>query len=335
VLPDTIAPFIRLTNTVDGQVFSDNTTIITGVIDDVSASANLTVEGGSGYLGIYPVSGNFSQPVQLTSGNNTIRLSAIDSSGNYGCTGRITVVVNPNKPTVTITQPLEGAVINNPSVTANGTISGNVTSAILTLNGVSRTISVVSGNFSETVSLTEGTNILAIKAYPGGHEGDSNYLGTSGARTVKLDTTPPVVTIDYPMPGMTFSNAVWPQLAGSVNDPCVSTVNITFNSTPTLAAVIDGRFNLSAGGLSPVSGNNTITVTATDGSGNSATANVTIIYDSTHVTPEVRITLPGNNLFTNTTSQNVTGTLSDASITSATLYVNGSPRVITATPSGA
>jgi len=318
VLPDTLAPVITLNSPTEGQVLSDNTTTLSGTVDDLTATANVTVNGGAPIALTLGVSGNFSQSISLNTGSNTIVVAAVDGSGNTGTSGTITVTVNPNKPGITITQPPAGTVTANSSLTVTGTVSGNVTSANLILNGVSQTVTVAGGNFSANVTLTQGTNVIVVNAYTGGHDGDSDYLGTSGIRTVTLDTTPPAVTIATPVSG---SVVITPGcvVSGSVDDPAVSTANLTINGASQLIPVVSGNFSQS---VTLISGNNTVSVTATDAVGNTSLAdNVTVIYDNTK--PEVTITSPANGLATNTASQVVTGTISDPTITTATLYING------------
>lgn len=333
VLPDTVAPVVKLTNPAEGQVFSDDNTTVYGVIDDSLASANVTVNGNQFLLSNN--SGTFSKSVTLCAGSNTILVKAVDGTGNIGTSGTLTVVYDPNKPGVFITQPAAGTVTNNANMAVTGTVTGNVTSVNLILNGVSRTSAVTGGNFSANVTLAEGMNILVANAYTGGHAGDSRYLGTSGVRMVRLDKTPPVITITTPAPGSLWSIMPWPGVWGWLDDLLVNTANVTLNNTSFLLPVVNGVFGWDFGSSSAlVSGNNTLTITATDELGNLGSTSLTIIYDSTYTWPQIEIFSPANKQVTNNINQAVTGIVYDPTITAATLYVNGAPRTISVVPGG-
>ncbi len=335
VLPDTVPPVVTLTSPTEGQVFSDNTTTVSGTVDDVNviASVNVTtsvsVHGTAFPLTVDNVTGNFSKSVPLNTGSNTILVTAVDGNGNTGASGTITVVVDPNKPTITITQPVAGIVTDNSSLAVIGTVSGNVTTANLILNGVPQSVNVTVGSFSANIALVEGINILAINAYIAGHEGDSDYLGSSGVRMVTLDTTAPAVTIDSPVSESVVTTPGC-KVSGTIDDPGVSTANLTLNGASQSIPVVGGSFSQN---ITLVSGNNTITVTATDETGNTSPADsVTVTFDNTK--PQVTITAPANNLVTSVAGQAVTGTVSDPTITTATLYVNGTPQTISVTSNG-
>jgi hypothetical protein len=328
VLPDTITPVVTLTSPTEGQT-CNTTLIISGRVDDVHATASVTVNGDTPITLALGGSGNFSQYVSMNTGSNTVLVTATDGSGNTGTSGTITVVADPNKPTVTVNQPEAGIVTNAPSLTVTGMASGNVNIASLILNGVSQTIRLASGSFSQDVTLTEGTNILVINAYPDGHSGESAYLGTSGIRLVTLDTTAPVVTIESPVTAHVVSNPGC-DLSGTVNDPYVSMVNMTLNGNLQSIPVFSGIFNQR---ITLASGINTLSVTATDEAGNTSTASSLMInYDNSK--PEINISLPANKSVASAASQNVTGTISDASITAATLLLNGVSQTIPVTASG-
>jgi hypothetical protein len=232
-------------------------------------------------------------------------------------------VVDPAKPTITITHPSAGIVTNDSSLAVIGTVSGNATSANLILNGAAQSVSVAGGGFSANVILAEGMNIVVANAYTAGHEGESDYLGTSGVTIVTLDTTAPTVIIDYPVSDSVVSSAGC-EVSGTIDDPSVSTANLTLNGASQSIPVLGGVFTQY---VTLASRNNTITVTAADEMGNvSADDPVTVMCDNTK--PEVTITSPVNNMVTNVYSQIVTGTVNDSTITTATLYVNNAPQTL-------
>ncbi|MFC1921405.1 Ig-like domain-containing protein [Chloroflexota bacterium] len=325
---DTVAPKVTLTSPKDGQVLSSTTVNVTGSVNDLAATANVTVNGGTPISLTIGGNGSFNQSVSTLTANssNTILVRATDPAGNTGTSGTITVTVSPTKPGITITQPSSGLITDNASQTVSGTVSGNISAVNLVTNGTSQTVSVTAGSFTANVTLSEGTNIIVVSAYTSGHSSDSTYLGTSGLVTVTLDTTPPVVSVDTPASGSVVSSAAC-EVSGTIDDPDVSTANLTLNGTSQLIPVSSGNFSQS---VTLVSGSNTITVTATDEAGNTSTAtDITVTFDNTK--PEITITSPVSGTVTNTANRNVSGTVSDPSISTATLYLNSSPQAISVT----
>jgi hypothetical protein len=318
VLPDTVPPVVTLTSPTEGQVLSDTTLTVSGHVDDAAATENVSViVNGGTPIDLTFVNGNFSDNFTLNIGSNTILVTAADGSGNTGTSGTITVVVDLAKPAIIITQPVAGTVTDDSSLTVIGTVAGNVTSANVILNGVSQSVNVTAESFSANGTLEEGMNILVVNAYIAGHEGDSDYLGTSGVRAVTLDTTGPEIIIDCPVSGGVVSTPGC-EVSGTIDNPGVSTANLTLNGDSQWIPVVGGTFSQS---ITLVSVNNTITVTATDEIGNTRSSTVIIEYDKTK--PEVRITAPTNNSVTKVANQTVIGNVNDTTIDTANLTVNG------------
>ena len=337
VLPDKVPPVVALTSPMDGFVTANKNLAITGSIDDINApTVEAIVNGDTGN----PVAltldgeGNFSKSVLLNTGNNTIYVRAVDGANNSATSPTVTVEVNPNKPGITITSPSSGTLTNNTSITVTGTVDITMTdSATLIINGESQTLSLqAGGSFTETVNIDEGTNVIVVNAYttiPVDHTGDDDYLGTSGVILVTRDTSAPVVTIDSPVDA-SIVGAALVETSGMVDDPGVTTVRLILNgSTARTIAVVEGEFSQS---ITLAPGANTVAVSATDQAGNTSSSQVNVIFDNTK--PGVTIIQPGNKLVTNVAGQRVTGTVSDPSITTATLVVSGTSQTISVAPDG-
>ncbi|MBI2869173.1 MAG: Ig-like domain-containing protein, partial [Chloroflexi bacterium] len=328
VLPDTVAPVITLTSPAEGAIRNDKSLTVRGRVDDKLAAASLIVNGGAPLDLTLDEEGALSKGVLLNSGSNTVLVKALDAAGNTGTSGTRTVVVDAAKPAIVIDSPQESALTNDADLTVTGTITG-ATTASLVLNGTGQAVTPVEGAFSAGVTLGEGTNIIVVKAYTTGHENDADYLGTSGTRRVVLDSTAPTVTITSPVSGAVVS-APEVTVAGTVNDPSATSAVLTLNGVPLTVTVAGGSFS------QPVTlsaGSNAITVVATDRAGNASAASpVTVTLDTSK--PQVAITSPENKFLTNGGVVNVTGTVDDPSITSVTLYLNGSGTSIPIASSG-
>jgi RHS repeat-associated protein len=92
--------------------------------------------------------------------------------------------------------------------------------------------------------------------------------------TLKIDLTPPVVTIASPASGATFTSTP-ASVSGSVSDALSGVASVTCNGAA--ATVVSGTYTCS---VALSSGANTITVLATDVAGNTASQSVTVTYSS-------------------------------------------------------
>jgi len=330
VLPDTVAPVVRLTSPTEGMVLSEKTLTVSGSIDDANATTTVIVNGGTPISLTLDGSGNFSQGVLLNTGSNTILVRAVDGSGNTGKSRTVTVEVDPNKPAVTVTSP-EGDTLTNISlVTIAGTIT-NAETATLILNGQRSTIEITDGEFSVEETLTEGTNVIAVNAYTTDHTGDDDYLGTSGVIEVTLDTTWPVVSIDSPTSG-SIVNTAGVEVRGTIDDPAVTSAQLLLNgAAPLEIPVVGGTFSQL---VTLVPGVNNIVVIATDAAGNTSPSTPATTVDFDNTRPRVTITSPVNRAVVMVAGQTVTGTVEDPSITEATLLVNGVSQTISVAPDG-
>nr|QOV09079.1 hypothetical protein HULAa30F3_00034 [uncultured Dehalococcoidia bacterium] len=322
VLADTVAPVVTLTYPTDGLIVQDRSITVTGTVNDVNAAASIIVNGVTSAVTL-DSAGRFSKGVLLNAGNNSIVVNATDTAvpGNTGSSGSRNVRVDPNRPTITLSSPLDGTVTRNTVLTVTGTVTG-ATAVSLWINGTEISVTPVSGAFSTNVSLTQGINIIAATAYATGFPGNDTYLGTSGTKKVTLDVTPPAVTITGPVNGSTVSTA-GVTVTGTIDDPSITTALLVLNgSLPKQIPVTGGTFTQ---GITLVNGDNTIYVVATDAVGN--TTPVSAINVTLNTTkPAVYVTTPANNLITNMATQLVSGNISDPAITTVTIYVNGVPQ---------
>ena len=318
VLADTVAPVVTLSRPSEGLIIRSTSLTVTGNVSDTTAytrtNTDVIVNEISSALTV-DVNGNFSQVVTLNAGSNTVLVRAVDESGNTGMSGTRTVVVDPDKPDITITSPVEGLPTNNDALTVTGNLT-YATSATLRLNGRLLSVTMTGGNFTATGTLAEGKNVIVASAYATGHEGDADWLGTSGVRTVTLDTTAPVATIISPASDSMVSTPGI-EVSGTVDDPDVTTAQLTLNGASQSIPVASGNFSQK---VTLTQETNTITVAAADEAGNASTTSATIIYDNT--VPQVTLTTPVNELLTNVAAQLVTGNVTDPSITTATLTLN-------------
>ncbi|HZN37765.1 MAG TPA: Ig-like domain-containing protein [Planctomycetota bacterium] len=191
-------------------------------------------------------------------------------------------VVDTVPPVVTITGPVDGAVLGATSVTLSASVvDTSPTTVLSTPAGISASLSAGGGLVSGTVALAlEGTNALAVSAT----DAATNVGGTS--IHVIRDTTAPTVTVVAPAEGVVLGESP-ASLVIQVADATGTTV--VFGTSSALLAAGGGQ---ATGDLALVSGPNAIAVTVTDQAGNATVVVRNVVLDLT--APVVTIDTPAD-----------------------------------------
>jgi len=134
----------------------------------------------------------FTPSSALADGEHTITINASDNDGNAATTVSASFTIDTVPPVLTISNPTNGKITNQPSITVTGVTNDVTTSPVkvtILLNGTDvGTVTVGSdGSFSKAVTLAEGTNSIVVKAT------DSAGQSTSITLSVKLDTSVPTL----------------------------------------------------------------------------------------------------------------------------------------------
>jgi len=171
-------------------------------------------------------------------------------------------------PTVKIVDPATLITIGSSPVQISGTI--NDPNSTLTVNGA--VVAHSGGGFTAAVSLEEGHNTIVARAV------DAQGYEATDSISVSFDKTPPYITIENPLDGQTVNIASIP-VSGLVNDIVRGTVsesqaNVQVNG---VQASVANRSYL-AENIALVEGANTITVSAADQVGNTASISISITY---------------------------------------------------------
>lgn len=274
---DKTAPAITIASPADGSLVPVAAQTISGtLVEALSGTASVTCNG----LPAAVTAANFTCPVTLTTGSNSIAIVATDVAGNPG-NGTLTLILS-TAPKIILTAPANLSYLNLSPTTVSGTV--NDPTAVVTINSVAAT--VANGQFSVQVPLAEGPNILTASATA------ASGTGTASIQ-VTLDTTPPHVTVTSPPDDfVTAETSI--TVAGSINDIVVGTVNsqqasVTVNG---VAAQVSNRTFLAAN--IPLSvGTNSIQVVGKDRVGLQATATITVTRQAV-TNPLIRL-ISGNN----------------------------------------
>ena len=161
---DLTAPAVEVTTPAEGSSTNDSTPTYSGTVE-AGATVVITVDGV--VVGTAVVTGTtwtFTQPTALSEGPHTVTATATDVAGNTASDSN-DFTVDLTNPTVTVTAPAEGAVINNPLPTYSGTVSddgpGPLT-VVITVDGTVLGNATVTGNtwtFAPTVPSTVMTTV--------------------------------------------------------------------------------------------------------------------------------------------------------------------------------
>ena len=214
--------------------------------------------------------------VPLKTGTNLITVTAVSALGD---TAADTITVTCTAPSVTITSPTSASayVTQRSSLDLAGTASGAVARVDWSSNrGTSGTCAGTTSWIAAGIPLVMGQNILTIAASDGDGNGDCCTLTV----TREPDSTDPTIEINTPTDqGSVSRNCPWVTIGGAVSDNATIT-DVTYVNTTTGETGpcdINGT-DWSATPIILVLGENQILVTATDGSGNTSSATLTVNY---------------------------------------------------------
>lgn len=186
VVKEKVAPTITVTYPTASATTTNNKPTFTWKVSDDDSGVNsntigITIDSGSkitsgitktATAGGYECS--YTPATALSDGSHTVKFNASDNDGNAATQKSVTFKVDTVPPTLNVTSPAEGLVTNNATVTVK-------------VNGTAVTVDA-SGNFSTTVTLTEGSNTITVVAT------DSAGKATTVTRKVTLDTKAPTIT---------------------------------------------------------------------------------------------------------------------------------------------
>ena len=262
--------------------------------------------------------------------------------------------------TVTIAAPASNELILGPATGAQFTISGTasarryiagrpstsvrISQVLVKVGNAEYQTATLSGNsWSYTATATTSGNVpIVVKAVAlGGEEQDKSI--TVNVTLEQPDRTPPVVAIAFPTNGTTLtaptgSNSVPINITGTASDnKGVQKVELMVDNSNSYIAVDPrgtGDWSAWSKQISLAPGPHTITLRATDSSGNTAPTSINVTVNVApppdKVGPAITITSPAANAqisgaFSGTTVT-VEGAASDASgIASVQLFLNGNP----------
>ncbi len=211
-------------------------------------------------------------------------VSALDNAGNEsGFSSEISKqfsTLDNIAPSVSILSPVEADTYTSldPAVTLSGSATDDHDLQQITWQSSSGASGTASGTDSwatGAIELTEGQNVITVTAVDAaGNEGTDTLTVTYTAP----DTTNPEVAITSPVSADSHStNTATISLAGTASDNN-SLQQVTWTCSTGQSGTATGTTDWTINAIALQEGVNTITVTATDASGNQATDAITISY---------------------------------------------------------
>lgn len=291
---------------------SADTVRVAGIITDSDTPADML----SVTVNDAPVTlmdnGMFSVDVPVEEGLNTLRLVARDAD-DQTCTAQVRARIDRAGPTVVVLEPNNDLIVNparNP-FRLSGTVddASSIVAVRATANDDAiEAVNVDGGEFSFSVELVEGDNRISVVA-----EDAAGNLSDPVERVISLDSVPPAVVIEAPLPAIsTIEERI--RVDGRVATDGVgerrANVSVTVNGeavnlTPAeRVADNDGRFSFE---VPLIVGENRIEVTGDDRAGNTATAAVTI--ERADPAPCVAIEAPAADTFVSQAGVDLSGTV--------------------------
>ena len=251
------------------------TVTVSGTVIDQTGIAALTVNGVDITAKIDKATGNWSTSVPVTvNALNTITVTATDAHGKATTITRY-VYSDDVKPTLSLGPIADSTGQNTVTVSGAVTDAGGIDRVTVVVGGNTYTVSAgdvnSNGEWSIDVPLSEGSNTITVTAF------DKAGNPVSTTKTVTCDTVYPELTLGTVL-GSTSANKV--AVSGTATDAGTGVQSVTITNQSGVSTVIPGN-ELGTGGsfsadIGLVHGNNTITVTATDGTGNGSTKQVVV-----------------------------------------------------------
>lgn len=206
---ESVAPTISITSPGSGSYVTNNQQPIVFQVTDESGGSGidltslaLKIDSGTtvGYNGssmAYSAITNgyaftYTPPSALSDGSHTVTINVSDNDGNTAAQASRSYTVDTVAPTLNVTNPSNSFLTNTAALTVQGSTNDATSSPVtvaITLNGVDQgTVTVSSGTFTKSVTLTEGANTIVVTAT------DAAGRYTTVTRTGTLDTSAPVIS---------------------------------------------------------------------------------------------------------------------------------------------
>lgn len=271
VANDVVAPTVHISNPLPQTVVgSASVAVDASVVDAGATSVTSTPAGLSASVaaGGGTVSGTVPLPAE---GTNVISVNATDAAGNTGGTS-VEVIRDTISPVVGVTSPPAGSVVGTSPVDVTIDVA-DLTATAIDAGGAAAALPAGGGSVTVSVDLAGGVNDVAITVT------DAAGNETTLTHRIVLDLDAPLVSIESPADGARFGAGASPvAVTARVDDLSATTVT---SSPAGIATSLPAGGGVVLGALDLVEGTNTLSLTATDATGRTSSASVTVVLDTT------------------------------------------------------
>ncbi len=282
------APTVTITSPTSSSSYSTSVSSITlsgSATDDVGV-VSVSWRVTSGPAGNGTGTGAWtSGPIALTRGTNVITVTAWDAAGKAG-TDTLSVTYTPpdtQSPQIVISYPTSGPTyetgVSLVSLSGTATDDGVMSSATWVNSRGGSGSCILSGNSvaAQNISLAEGDNVITITVW--------DASGKSGSDTLTVlytaaDTQAPTVTIEYPVPVASFTTSVNKVSLGGSSTDDRSLTSVGWSNNRGGSGSCNGTTSWSVFDIPLLSGENVLTITASDGAGHTGSDTLTVTYST-------------------------------------------------------
>jgi hypothetical protein len=286
---DTTPPTLTVSALADGASTNNVTLNVSGNASDAGGLKSVTVNSQAVAVN---ADGSFSAALNLVAGANVITVVAIDQADNQKTDSR-TITYDAAAPVLTVVDPADNSTTTQSFITVNGTVDEKSTVTVTDTNGTPQSAAMSGSSFSATVNLVPGINTISIDAT------DLAGNTVNAKRTITYDNASAPIALAVTSPDRDITtNKRSLVLKGKVTD-ALGKVKVTITMgghtyrpfvsrdgsfhqmvffSQTYAEMVAARRNPNASTAKQY----TITVTATDASGNSSAVTRNVIYNSSY-----------------------------------------------------
>ncbi|MDI6889067.1 MAG: Ig-like domain-containing protein [Methanocellales archaeon] len=261
------------------------------------------------------VAGTYSATVSLSEGSNTITATATDQVG-HTATATDTIVLDTAAPTISALTPAPSSYVDTATPTISAALADDnsgidTATVVIKVDDIDvtadATVTETSVSYTPTADLSQGNHTVTVAV----SDNAGNTATASWSFTV--DTIYPKITIDEVT---TPTNTPSQIITGTYIEDNLATIDV--NGVPATVDEVAGTYSAT---VSLSEGSNTITATATDQVGHTATATVTIVLDT--AAPTISALTPAPSSYVDTATPTISAALADdnSGIDTATVVI--------------
>ena len=292
--PDALAPTISITSPTSSAVYTtdDPAFSLSGTAADsvgVQSVSWTNDRGGSGTC-----SGTTSwsaSGITLLRDQNVITVTATNASGKTATDVIMVTYTGLHAPAVSITGPTANPTYSTSSKSLNiaGTAAHDIGIESVTWSNSRGGSGSCTGTTAWTATglvLKTGSNVITVTA--------TSALDVTATDTLTVTCTAPTVAITAPTSAAVYATQQASLSLGGTATDDIAVTSVTWSNNRGGSGTCSGTGTWTASGIPLLSGQNVLTVTASDAAGNSGTCTLTVTRSTETTKPVILVTTPTN-----------------------------------------